>query len=85
VLLAEGDEAFATMAEAKLHQAMAAYNETSCDPFPLSASIGSVCALSGSSATLKELMAIADERMYVAKRRYKALGPGPVTRQLEKR
>jgi diguanylate cyclase (GGDEF)-like protein len=84
VLLAEGDDAFAAMAEAKLQQAIADHNAGSNEQFPLSASIGSVCALRGCGSTLKELMAVADARMYAAKRRYKALGPGPVTRQLEK-
>lgn len=75
VLLAEGDEAFASMAEVKLQRAIDTYNERTPSSYPLSASIGTVSATRDDPAELKELLAAADARMYVAKRKYKSSCP----------
>lgn len=75
VLLAEGDETFAGMAEVKLQRAIDTYNERTPSSYPLSASIGTVSATRDDRAELKELLAAADARMYVAKRKYKSSSP----------
>lgn len=75
VLLAEGDEAFAGMAEVKLQHAIDTYNSRTPSSYPLSASIGTVSAKRDDHSDLKELLATADARMYAAKRKYKASKP----------
>lgn len=72
VFLGEGDDSFVVTAEHKLQAAIAVHNQRTAGPYPLSASIGAIARPVGSSATLQELMAAADARMYSAKRQHKA-------------